>query len=130
MKAISRKLDKILQRKNISDIKCYRSNLPHYSFDKSKLIKIIEKQFDLLLKNYNLSFSTRRYSYWSIQLNSSIVYESFNRKLDKIINHVEADKITFTRGHHSHLLVDRIKILAEIDKKLNKISKLQLRLTT
>ncbi|MBC8183372.1 hypothetical protein H8E88_19955 [candidate division KSB1 bacterium] len=125
LKAISVKLDKILKDKKLNGIKFYRSHSSIFSFDKIKLVTKIEKQLDLLLKNYNLSFLSRRYSRWSIQFNSGSLYESFNRKLDKILNHIDGDKITFTRHHHFRLLFNSIKILEEINKKLDKIHKHQ-----
>ena len=130
LKTISQKFDKILLGKNTSDIKFYRLHSSIFFFDKTKLITKIEKQLNLLLKNYNLLFWTRRYSRWAIQFNSNTVYKSINRKLNKIIDQLEEDKIIINRHHRFRSLSNTLKILDEINKKLDKILKCQLKIKT
>ena len=123
LKAIAGKLDKILKDKKVSGMQFHRSHSSIFSFDKIKLVTKIEKELDLLLKNYNLSFLSRRYSRWSIQFNSGSLYESFNRRFDKILDHVKGNTIIIHRRNHFNSKFNNIKILDEIIKKLNKIQK-------
>ena len=122
LKSISKNLDKILHGKKTDSIKFHRNYTSIYSFDKVKLITKIESQLDSLLKYYKLPSSLRRYSYWTIQFNSSLVYESFNRKLEKVLDHLKGDKLIFRKPYHFSLLFSSFKILDEIERKLDKIN--------
>ena len=119
LETISKKLDEIFKGQNITSNSLYRSHSSNSAFDQAKLVPKIEKQIDLLLKKYNLSFIAHNYSSWAIYINSRTVYESINRKLDKIILLLSEDKVVFQKIRRSRLFINNMKILTEIDKKLD-----------
>ena len=93
------------------------------------MIYEIEKQLDLLLKNYIVSFLPHHHSRWTIYVNSGAVYESLNKQLDKMIGLLNEDSVVFQRKHRPKILLNSINILKEIDKKLDIILLREFKLT-
>ena len=83
---ISQKLHEILKNTTIIEIKFHHLHTSIFPFDKTKFIRKIDNMINLLLINHNVSILTRRYAHGSYLFNSTAVYKSFDRKLDKLIN--------------------------------------------
>jgi hypothetical protein len=129
LESISHKLANIIKKNNICDTSFYRLHSSISTFDQKKLIYEIEKQLDLLLKNYNVSYLHHHHSRWAIYINSGALYEFFNKQLDKIIGLLNEDSVVFQRKHRSKILLNSINILKEIDKKLDIILLCEFKLT-
>lgn len=119
---VSTKLDKLLEAQGIMamDIMIKRA---HYKLNKPRLIRLVDRQLDLMLGSDHANIQFRRSLPFTNTISSEIAYRRLLRKLSLYIHRNHSRIVSIPKRKYRSQIIFISPVLFQLDKKVDLIMK-------